>query len=91
MRFHLSVSLAVALAVASVAPVAAGNLVDPAIEGETMVAPDAPVSSMGSLGGGAAIGVLALLAIAAVLAHQSSKWPAMFFSCSAMASLMSSK
>lgn len=65
MRFHLSVSLAAALAVASVAPVSAGSLVDPEVEGETMVAPDAPVGSMGSLGGGAVIGILAILAVAA--------------------------
>jgi len=72
MRFHLSVTLAAVLAVASAAPVAAGNLVDPAIEGETMVAPDAPVSSMGGLGGGAAVGVLALLAVAAIASSSGS-------------------
>ena len=66
MRIHLSLSLAAALAVSSVAPVAAGSLVDPAVEGETMVAPDAPVSSLGGLGGAAVgVGLLVLLAIAA--------------------------
>jgi len=61
MRFHLSLSLAAALAVASVVPATAGSLVDPAIEGETMVA----VEPAGSLGGGAALGLLALVVLAA--------------------------
>jgi len=72
MRFHLSVSLAAALAVASVTPVFAGSLVAPEVEGETMVAPDAPVSSLGSLGGGVAVGIIALLAIAAAAGGSSS-------------------
>ncbi len=64
MRFHLTLSLAAALAVTSAVSASAGNLVDPAIEGETMVAP-AAAGSMGGLGGGAVVGLVALLAIAA--------------------------
>jgi len=64
MRFHLTLSLAAALAVTSVVSASAGSLVDPAIEGETMVAP-APAGSMGGLGSGAIVGLVALLAIAA--------------------------
>ena len=68
MRFHLSLSLAAALAVASVVPATAGSLVDPEVEGETMVA----VEPAGSLGGGAALGLLALVALAAAAAGGSS-------------------
>ncbi len=68
MRFHLSLSLAAALAVASVVPATAGSLVDPAIEGETMVA----VEPAGSLGGGAVIGLVLLLALAAAAGGSSS-------------------
>lgn len=62
MRFHLSLSLVAALAVASVVPATAGSIVDPAIEGEAAVAP-APAGSMGGLGIG--LGVLLLLGLAA--------------------------
>lgn len=71
MRFHLSLSLAAALAVSSVAPVAAGSLVDPINEGPTAVAPTAPVSSMGSLGGGVGLAVLGLLVVGAIASSSS--------------------
>ena len=64
MRFHLTLSLAAALTLTSVVSASAGNLVDPAIEGETMVAP-AQAGSMGGLSGGAIVGLVALLAVAA--------------------------
>jgi len=68
MRFHLSLSLAAALAVASVVPATAGSLVDPAVEGETMVA----AKPAGSLGAGAVVGLVALLALAAAAGGGSS-------------------
>lgn len=71
MRVHLSLSLAAALAVASVVPATAGSLVDPAIEGETAVAPE-PAGSMGGLGAGVIIGGLLLLGLAAASGGSSS-------------------
>lgn len=71
MRFHLSLSLAAALAVSSVAPVAAGSLVDPINEGPTAVAPTAPVGSMGSLGSGAGLAILGLVVVGAIAASSS--------------------
>jgi acyl-CoA hydrolase len=71
MRFHLTLSLAAALAVTSVVSASAGSLVDPAIEGETMVAPEA-AGSMGGLGGGAIVGLIALVAVAAAAGGSSS-------------------
>ena len=71
MRFHLSLSLAAALAVSSVAPVTAGSLVDPADDLPTAVAPTAPVSSMGSLGGGIGLAVLGLLVVGAIASSSS--------------------
>lgn len=70
-RFHLTLSLAAALAVTSVVSASAGNLVDPAIEGEIMVAPE-PAGSMGGLGGGALVGLIALVAIAGAAGGSSS-------------------
>ena len=64
MRVCISLSLAAALAVASVVPATAGNLVGPKIEGETAVAPQ-PAGSMGGLGAGAVVGIALLLALAA--------------------------
>ena len=63
MRFHISLTLAAALAVASITPVSAGNLVAGEVESGADVAA-APVGSMGGLGGGVGLGVLAILALA---------------------------
>ena len=71
MRFHLSLSLAAALAVASVVPATAGSLVDPIVDSGAAVAP-APTGSLGGLGAGAVIGLVALLAIAAASGSSSS-------------------
>ncbi len=75
MRFHLSIALAAALSVTSVVSASAGSLVAPEVEGETMVAPEEPAGSMGSLGGGAVVGLIALLALAAAAGGGGSSTP----------------
>ena len=72
MRLHLSLSLAAALAASSVAPVAAGTLNNPIDENPTAVAPLPPVSSLGSLGGGAGLAAAGLLIVGAIAAGSSS-------------------